>query len=136
MRGDTVMNNKPNPYLLGFSIGLCIALAILAAFRWFPWVGDEKYKQLRDFLFFSVGFFVILIRRYWHVRNLPRFWLALLILAIVHSVGCWLYITRVGGLRPLQFIVIVVVEAFPAGFFINWFARARVSGEGTPESID
>lgn len=83
-----------------------------------------------------MSFFVILIRRYWHLRNVPRFWLALLILAVAHSVGCWLYITRIGGLLPLQFIVIVVVEAFPAVFFINWFARVRVSTEGTSESID
>jgi hypothetical protein len=127
MRGDMTMNNKPNPYVLGFSIGLCIGLFILVVFRWFPWVGDEKYKQLRDFLFFSLGFFIILVRRYWNVRRVPKFWLALLILAVVHSVSCWLYITRVGGLRPIQLILIVVVESFPAIFFINWFAR--VSGE-------
>ena len=88
------------------------------------------------FSFFSVGFFIILIRRYWPVRKLLRFRLALLILAVVHSVGCWLYITRVGGLRPMQFILIVVVEALPAVFFTNWFARARVLVEGTAESID
>lgn len=52
MLGDPIMNDKSNPYLLGLSIGLCIGLSILVAFRWFPWVGDEKYKQLRDFLFF------------------------------------------------------------------------------------
>jgi len=45
------------------------------------------------------------------------------ILAIAHSAVCWLYITRVGGLRPIQLILIVVVESLPAVFFINWFAR-------------
>ncbi len=127
MHGNVTMNNKPNPYVVGFSIGLCIGVVILVAFRWFPWVGDQKYKQLRDFLFFAVGFFIILVRRYWNVRRVPRFWLALSILVVAHSAGCWLYITRVSGLGPMQFILIAVVESFPAVFFINWFAR--VSGE-------
>ena len=128
MPADMGTDSKPNPYVLGFSIGVGLALAILISFLWFPWVGDEKYKQLRDFLFFSVVLFIVLIRRYgrrcWH----PRFWLALAIFAIAHSVGYWLFITRVGGLRPIQLILIGAVETFPAVFFINWFAR--VSGQG------
>ena len=58
----------------------------------------------------------------------PPFLARAQIFAIAHSVGYWLFITRVGGLRPIQFILITVVELFPAVFFINWFAR--VSGEG------
>jgi len=127
MRADMAIDSKPNPYVLGFSIGVGLALAILVSVLWIPWVWDAKYKQLRDFLFFSVGFFIILIRRYGRRCWVPRFWLALAILALAHSVGCWLYITRVGGLRPIQLILIVVVEAFPAVFLINWFAR--VAGE-------
>jgi hypothetical protein len=129
-------DDEPNPYFLGFSIGVGIALTVLVAFRWFPWVFDAKYRQLPDFLFFSVFLFIILIRRYWHVSRLPRFWLVLLILAVVHSVSCWLYITRVGGLSPMRFILITVVELFPAVFFINWFARVRISDEDRAESID
>jgi hypothetical protein len=121
-------DSEPNPYVLGFSIGVGLALAILISVLWFPWVWDEKYKQLRDFLFFSVFFFIVLIRRYGRRCWVPRFWLALAILAIAHSAGYWLYIVHVGGLRPIQFILITVVELFPAVFFINWFAR--VSGEG------
>jgi hypothetical protein len=123
-------DRQPNPYLLGGSIGLCIGLAILVAVRWFPWVLDQKYKQLRDFLFFSVFFFIILIRKYWNVRRLVRFWLALSILAVAHTVGCWLYITRVGSLSPLRLILITAVESFPFVFFINWFAQVSAE-EGT-----
>jgi hypothetical protein len=136
MLADMATDSKPNPYVLSFSIGVGLALAILVSVLRFPWVWDQKYKQLRDFLFFSVGFFIILIRRYWHVRNLLRFWLALLIFAVVHSVGFWLFISRVRDLRPIEFILIIAVEVFPAGFFINWFARVRVSDGGTPERID
>jgi hypothetical protein len=112
-------DSKPNLYVLGFSIGVSLALAILVSVRWFPRVWDSKYKQLRDFLFFSAFLFIILIRRYGRRCWVPRFWLALAILAIAHSAGCWLYITRVGGLRPIQLILIVVVETFPAIFFIK-----------------
>jgi hypothetical protein len=90
MRADMAIDSKPNPYVLGFSIGVGLALAILVSVLWIPWVWDAKYKQLRDFLFFSVGFFIILIRRYGRGCWVPRFWLALAILALAHSVGCWL----------------------------------------------
>jgi hypothetical protein len=123
MRADMARDSKPNPYVLGFSIGVGIALAILVSVLWFPWVWDQKYKQLRDFLFFSAFFLIVLIRRYGRRCWVPRFWLALAILAIAHSAVCWLYITRVGGLRPIQLILIVVVESLPAVFFINWCAR-------------
>jgi hypothetical protein len=126
------MDNKPNPYLLGFSIGICIGLYVLVTVRWFPWIWDAKYKQLRDFLFFSVSMFIILIRRYWKVRRVPKVWLAFLMLASAHSAGLWLYITRVGSLSPLQFILITACEIFPAGFFINWFARLSIDGDETP----
>jgi prolipoprotein diacylglyceryltransferase len=82
------MGNKPNPYLLGFSIGICFGLALLVSALWFPWIGDAKYKHLRDVLFFSVFLFVILTGRYWSVRRVPKLWLAFLILAGAHSVGC------------------------------------------------
>jgi hypothetical protein len=129
MRGDMAINSKSNPYVLGFSIGLCIGLAILVTSRWFPQVWDDKYKQLRDFLFFIATIFVVVIRGYWNVRRVPRFWLALSILAVAHSVGFWLFITRVRGLRPIEFILVIVVELLSAVFFINWFAglgRAKV----------
>jgi hypothetical protein len=127
------MDNKPNPYVLGFSLGICIGLAILASVRWFPWIWDAKYKQLRDFLFFSAGMFIILIGRYWNVRSVPKLWLAFLILAGAHSVGCWLYITRVGNLSPFQLIVITACEMLPAVFFINWFARLSIDDDETPK---
>jgi hypothetical protein len=127
------MDNKPNPYLLGFSIGICFGLALLVSFLWFPWIGDAKYKQLRDLLFFSVGMFVILIGRYWNVRRVPKLWLALSILASAHSVGYWLYITHVGSLSPLQLILITACEMLPAVFFINWFARLSIDDDGTPK---
>ena len=136
MRADMAIDSKPNPYVLGFSIGVGLGLAILISVLRFPWVWDEKYKQLRDFLLFSAIFLVVIVRRYWTVRRVPRFWLALLIFAVVHSVGFWLFISRVRDLRPIEFILITAVEIFAAGFFINWFARVRVSSEGTPESID
>ena len=104
-----------------------LELLYLSLFDGFRGSGTRNVKQLRDFLFFAVGFFIILVRRYWNVRRVPRFWLALSILVVAHSAGCWLYITRVSGLGPMQFILIAVVESFPAVFFINWFAR--VSGE-------
>jgi hypothetical protein len=86
MRADMAIDSKPNPYVLGFSIGVGLALAILVSVLWIPWVWDAKYKQLRDFLFFSVGFFIILIRRYGRGCWVPRFWLAL---AILHSLTQW-----------------------------------------------
>lgn len=127
------MDNKPNPYLLGFSIGICYGLALLVSFLLFPWIWDAKYKQLRDLLFFSIFFFIILVGRYWNVRRVPKFWLALLILASAHSVGYWLYITRIGSLSPLQLILITACEIFPAGFFINWSARLSIDDHDTPK---
>jgi hypothetical protein len=136
MRGDVTKDDKPNPYFLGFSIGVGIGLTVLITFRWFPWIWDEKYQQLRDFLFFSAIFFIVIVRRYWTVSRVPRFWLALVVFGVVHSMGFWLLISRVRDLRAIEFILITIVELFPAVFFINWLARVRVSGEGTPESID
>ena len=127
------MDNKPNPYLLGFSIGICFGLALLVSVVWFPWIGDAKYKQLRDFLFFSVGMFIILIGRYWNVRRVPKLWLAFLILAGAHSVGCWLYITRVGSLSPMRLILLTACEMLPAVFFINWLARLSIDQNDTPK---
>jgi hypothetical protein len=126
------MDNRPNPYLLGFSIGICLGLSLLVSVLWFPGIWDAKYKQLRDCLFFSVGLFVILIGRYWSVRCVLRFWLALSILASAHSVGYWLYTTRIGSLRPFQLILITASEILPAVFFINWFARLLIDDDETP----
>jgi hypothetical protein len=125
------MDNKPNPYLLGFSIGICFGLALLVFAPWFPWIGDAKYKQLRDILFFSVFLFVILTGRYWSVRRVPKLWLAFLILAGADSVGCWLYITHVGSLSPMQSILLTACEIFPAGFFIKWFAPLSINDRDT-----
>jgi hypothetical protein len=126
------MDNQPNPYRLGFAIGICFGLALLVSFLLFPWIGDAKYKQLRDLLFFSIFFFIALAGRYWNVRRVPKFWLALLILASAHSVGYWLYITRIGSLSPLQLILITACEIVPAGFFINSFARLSIDDDETP----
>jgi hypothetical protein len=87
MRADMAINSKPNPYVLGFSIGVGLGLAILISVLWFPWLWDEKYKQLRDFLLMQRDLPRRLVRRYWTVSRVPRFWLALLIFAVVHSVG-------------------------------------------------
>ena len=119
------MDNKPNPYLLGFSIGICFGLALLVSVVWFPWIGDAKYKQLRDFLFFSVGMFIILIGRYWNVRRVPKLWLAFLILAGAHSVGCWLYITRVGSLSPMRLILLRRVKCFLRSFSSTGWRASR-----------
>src|SRR5580692_567859 len=85
MPADMATESKPNPYVLGFSIGVGLGLAILISVLWFPWVWDEKYKQLRDFLFFSAIFLVVIVRRYWTVSRVPRFWLALLIFAVARD---------------------------------------------------
>ena len=57
MHGDMAIDSKLNPYVLGFSIGVGLALAILVSVLWIPWVEDAKYRQLRDFLFFQRGLF-------------------------------------------------------------------------------
>jgi hypothetical protein len=132
MHGDMTTNSRSNPYVLGFSIALCIGVAIVVSVLWFPWIWDEKYKQLRDFLFFSTIIFIVVIRRYGDRRRVPRFWLALSILAVAHSVGFWLFISRVRGLRPIEFILVTVIELLPAVFFINWFSRIP-GGEGAEE---
>ena len=106
---------------------------MLVSVRWFPWIREANYKELRDFLFFSGGLFVILIGRYWNVRRVPKLWLAFVILASAHSVGCWLYTTRVGSLSPMQLILITACETLPAVFFINWLARLSIDDDDTPK---
>ena len=72
---DMAIDSKANPYVLGFQLQCASALLLLSQFYGFRGSGTEKYKQLRDFLFFSAFFLIILIRRYGRRCWVPRFWL-------------------------------------------------------------
>ena len=126
-----------NPYLVGFGLGILAGIYMIITTIWFPVVWDDRYQQLRDFLFFSGCFFMILISKFWNLRKSSKFQRSLLLFAIAHTLAIWAFVTFVRDLSPRAYILIIVIESYPAVFFIDWFAHlGPVDPHGDPPLLE
>jgi hypothetical protein len=108
---------------VGFGLGILVGIYVIITTIWFPVVWDDRYQQLRDFLFFSGGFFMVLVSKFGDLRKSRRFQRALLLFVVAHTLAIWAFVTFFGDISLRGYIFVIAVESYPAVFFIDWFAH-------------
>ena len=114
-----------SPMAVGALGGIALAGVALIVAIWFPWLGDDfgRHKRLVQGVFFTIGFFALLVERLWHWRSRGMFWQSISALFLFHVLGIYLYSTRVHPLLVWQWMILFIPESFIFGALVNWLTR-------------
>jgi hypothetical protein len=102
------------PELFGACIGLLIVIAIIAMVKWAPGIGDawDRHNTLVRDVWCSLALFVASLVQFWPLRRRAAFWVSMVILILLHSLGIFLYSFYVHPIVLSQWIVLMLVEGF------------------------
>ena len=114
------------PSLFGALIGLviiCVAITIASV----PRLDEafEKHSHLIQFVWFTGGFFAFSISYLWRMRRRGAFtfWASMSLFFLFHTLGVFLYTTRVQPLLVWRWIVLLTLECFAIVFFVDWSTK-------------
>jgi hypothetical protein len=113
------------PELFGACIGLVIVVAIIAMVKWAPWIGDawDTHNTLVRDVWCSVGLFVACLVQFWPLRRRAAFWVSIVILFLLHSLGIFSYSFYVHSIALSQWMVLMLVEGFVFFLVIPWLTH-------------
>jgi len=97
-------------------IGLLVLLGIAA---WVVYGPEHEWisKQWTWFLYFTVALFGLLVKMYWKVRKLGKFWAVLLLLLVVQVLGYALLLKYIP--RAFLYLLFMPIEAMLIALIIK-----------------
>jgi hypothetical protein len=109
------------PMVFGMLIGLVLILGVIVIVDWFPRVSEawDRHNRLVQSTWFTAGFFGVWVNYYWHWWRRGFFWTSICILFLVHTLGVLYYATQIHPLILRDWIVLLTVESFVLGFFME-----------------
>lgn len=99
-----------SPYAVGLVVGLLIAAGIFIVVVYFPWLVAEKNRWWGDFVFFTVFLFFVVLSRNWRFHKEPKFWLIIVLSALVHTTVVLPFTRYVHRLAVLPYATVMFLE--------------------------
>jgi hypothetical protein len=113
------------PMLLGVSIGLLIFGTIIIIETCFP-RGSKAWAEHNSVVrsaWFTIGFFLLCINRYWRWRRRVIFWVSAAGFLLVHAVLIIYYAIYIHAPTLQEWILLFIVESFVVVFGMDFLSR-------------
>jgi len=116
-----------HPVTFGLLIAVFIGAIVISIDVWLPRVGNAlgDHNPVVQAIWFTIVLFIVTAVRLWRfrLRGAFSFWASLFALWTHHVIGILFYFFYFGPLMLLQWISILVCEAFVFVFVVDWITR-------------